>query len=433
MKFNDTSRKFALEVLAHLGSGPLGPAGLVERTGASRAKVMRMLSYLEDTGVIVKTKTGPKAQYSKPTAMDLHAMGAEVPPVGAPVITLSFLQSDALLLAGALDNLSRYGLGQWGVFAEGLRWCTLLPNSVTTFDYAEQEEFESAVNVLKGEALGFGAGASWGIHGPGTHSSCPLLWRIYKAISHRISWDQNPAGGMGVNFDEPLKPDASQGVAVHSVTQGDDTRVCLTLPVTQVIALGIALETFTNLAKGNLELLLDVSLTGICPKPSQGHRADPERVAAALARVKNLLGLKSPQDELPLTTGSQRIAAIAQGLKDVLLDKSLDAGDLISVDLPEVAEMATGDKLLPVLKGFPKGVVQAIKGASLAKLGPLKLAIQDIPEGVSLGKDASGYRVLKLDKEAGCMVVVKTSQSLQTAVCMLKNVAQNTPPRDFGW
>lgn len=44
-----------------------------------------------------------------------------------------------------------------------------------------------------------------------------VLWDLYQVIRHRISWDNNPTGGMTVNFDRPLKTSRSDFASIKKI------------------------------------------------------------------------------------------------------------------------------------------------------------------------------------------------------------------------
>lgn len=46
--------------------------------------------------------------------------------------------------------------------------------------------------------------ASWGITGRPCPERATMMYDVYKAMDHAISWHQNPKGGWTVNFDKPM-------------------------------------------------------------------------------------------------------------------------------------------------------------------------------------------------------------------------------------
>lgn len=104
-------------------------------------------------------------------------------------------EAQARILVEALDLYTRIGIGQ---FAEVVRvynyeWKTPIP---------AVDRLVDVMNAAK-HVIGFGPGASHGIHSPDVHDVFRRAYDIRCVIRHRLAFDRTPEGGLGVDFDTP--------------------------------------------------------------------------------------------------------------------------------------------------------------------------------------------------------------------------------------
>lgn len=109
---------------------------------------------------------------------------------------LTLTEAQARLAMEALDLVARLDIGQIWTLRDFFS-SRVLGEKGPTF-----EELEASFQALK--ALVF-PGMSYQA-GPSTGAAPPraqIAWDLYEVIRHRIAWDRNPEGGVGVHFHEP--------------------------------------------------------------------------------------------------------------------------------------------------------------------------------------------------------------------------------------
>ena len=115
------------------------------------------------------------------------------------VLELSELQAEVLIKA--LDLYSRIGIGQIGEVHNIL---TLEPHIKSPSENTYQG-IKNALDFVKRELFGFEAGASFAMHAPQVPDKFKVAWDLQQVIRHKLAWTANPAGGVGVSFQEPMK------------------------------------------------------------------------------------------------------------------------------------------------------------------------------------------------------------------------------------
>lgn len=111
--------------------------------------------------------------------------------------TMSMDEEQAHITSKALELYTRVMMGQFGYIAE-VAQPLIEERGVATF--AEASE---AMILVKEAVLGFSTGQSHGIHNPKVHEHARIAFDVHKVIRHRLAWDREPQGGMGVDFDDP--------------------------------------------------------------------------------------------------------------------------------------------------------------------------------------------------------------------------------------
>jgi hypothetical protein len=104
-------------------------------------------------------------------------------------------EHQARILVAALDLYTRIGIGQFTeiVRVYNYEWKTPVP---------VVDRLVDAMNAAK-QVIGFGPGASYGIHSPDVHDVFRRAYDIQCVIRHRLAFDRTPEGGLGVDFDTP--------------------------------------------------------------------------------------------------------------------------------------------------------------------------------------------------------------------------------------
>ena len=97
-----------------------------------------------------------------------------------------------------LDLYSRIGIGQFEEILHVDNVRKNIPNN-------ERNKIESLLKGVKFLLTGCPTNGSLGIYNPDVSQNAKIAHDIIQVVRYRISWDQNPKGGITVNFDEPLK------------------------------------------------------------------------------------------------------------------------------------------------------------------------------------------------------------------------------------
>lgn len=105
---------------------------------------------------------------------------------------ITVTQEQAKLLSLVLDLYSRMESGQLDYVFSMIPW-------------KHNEDLKSAKPLLKELQLLL-TGIQNGNLGIGNVSnSAKMAYDLHQVIRHRLSWDENPNGGIQVNFDKPMK------------------------------------------------------------------------------------------------------------------------------------------------------------------------------------------------------------------------------------
>jgi len=109
--------------------------------------------------------------------------------------TLTLNEEQARILIRALDLYSRIGIGQFEevaqVYDRGLK-----------LDLTTRDRIRAGLNIAKVEA-GHPVNGSYGIHNEKVDDEFRVAYDLQKVVRHRLAWDHQPQGGMGVHFDTP--------------------------------------------------------------------------------------------------------------------------------------------------------------------------------------------------------------------------------------
>jgi len=100
-------------------------------------------------------------------------------------------EHQAHVLIEALELYSRIGMGQFHQI-----W--------HVFDFPSGADTDRLFDELRYEG-GLKHGQYYGIRNSKIRDSFRISWDIYQVIRHRLAWDYEPKGGIGVQFDKPFK------------------------------------------------------------------------------------------------------------------------------------------------------------------------------------------------------------------------------------
>lgn len=117
---------------------------------------------------------------------------------------LTITESQARLIAQALDIVSRVQIGQWHEFID------LLPQQWEFCRHTLREQLQPVMSehFRKTKPAGCpypidGWGSHYGINSGFVPDTARVAWDLKKVIEHRLAWDRNPEGGFTVDFDGP--------------------------------------------------------------------------------------------------------------------------------------------------------------------------------------------------------------------------------------
>jgi hypothetical protein len=117
---------------------------------------------------------------------------------------LTFKQSR--VIADALELVMRLGLGQLEYLMDFVRFGGVTSKTGEPLPYATLDEGDALVRQLKRRLTDYDDGASKGISNVHTPADAKVAFELYKAIRHRLAWDQTPIEGRdfrGVHHSDP--------------------------------------------------------------------------------------------------------------------------------------------------------------------------------------------------------------------------------------
>lgn len=221
-----------LQLLSYLASGAQSPAQLAVLAQTSLATVNRRLKEALLAGLVAKEGRGPGTQYRAATPQEqLDALGAKPPGAAAANqggrVFVEMDQATAGLVQNALETYARIGLGQFEAIVSLARLGALTRSDGSPIPIESQEAASVALASAKASLMGLGANVSKGIYGPHVGAEFRKAWEAHTALRHRLAWDRNPQGGIGVQFDEPLtldgpdRPDITVSSGMRAMTAMD--------------------------------------------------------------------------------------------------------------------------------------------------------------------------------------------------------------------
>ena len=117
---------------------------------------------------------------------------------------LTITENQAMLIAQAMDLVSRIQIGKWHEFID---W---LPPTKDFCHHSLREKLHPAMaehfRKTKPEDCQFpidGWASHYGIRSEYVPDTARVAWDLKKVIEHRLAWDRNPEGGATVDFYGP--------------------------------------------------------------------------------------------------------------------------------------------------------------------------------------------------------------------------------------
>lgn len=374
------------------------PSELASKLRVSRATVHRRLLALSSEQLVVKTGKGPKVGYRLPTVSEALQRGrAQSSPPSLLRMELSLVQASCL--RGALEFMARLGIGQFGQIEEACRMLCIGKSG--QFPSEELDRIQSLCGSLQQTLLGMPMNASHGIYSPHVHPRMLQAWQISKILRHRIAWDNQPEGGIGVWHDEPDEKPSELHFSVYSEVRNDERVYLLEFQKDWLALLMKALSAEVHALNADLSFLLDWARAGVLRK-----REGDVATEADLAQAQVLLAALQP-----LIAGVK-----ANQSKSCARSKTLlDSLTLYQEDPEAYAQVKTTDA---------PNIVRASSS-------PFALTIEDLPQGMMLNFQNGQYRIIAPSLTGDALVIIGKSHSIQTAVEMAKNYAKKGSTRGF--
>lgn len=396
------------QLLKALTATAVGPSILAQKLGVSRATVHRKLEKLLEQHLVVRVGEGPQAAYRLPTPQEQLARSrAQVANAAQTRLVMSTATASAV--QQALEMFSRVGIGQIDEIVSQARFSGIRHADGTALSHEELDKAEQLGIALKFHLLGWPSNASFGIYSPHVHPSVLTAWALQRAIRHRMAWDRQPQGSMGVHHDEPLDKDNLAGLFVHSDrldANGVPTRYIVEMPQDCGQVLGDALRFYLRVSTGDVGAVVDLARTQVL-RSKDGEPVTEDAMAKGQALAGALSAVLSGVDE---------------GAYNAQLGKT------------QVAALT----LVKALESYASSGVETKGGSDEAEVvvapvadSPWAVDIGDLPAGYMLNFNKGRYRVIAPTGEPQQLTIVAESVSLQTALQMAANVAEGRASRSF--
>lgn len=113
-------------------------------------------------------------------------------------LTISEKQTRVIMYA--LDLFSRIGIGQLEEILRHPQYANVIFNNNATYKVCKE-----LLDEIKRYLTNFPPHASYGIGHPEVHGDCTISYDLVQVIRHRLAWDNNPEGGIQVDFGKPMR------------------------------------------------------------------------------------------------------------------------------------------------------------------------------------------------------------------------------------
>lgn len=124
-----------------------------------------------------------------------------------------FKREEGDILVEALDFYSRIGIGQLNEIGSILSLYDAIK-----IDYSKSEEIFAKMKL---EIFNLQSNEFFGIFHKKVPDFYKVAWDLKQVIRHRLAWDSNPKGGIGVSFDVPFKSSENEELATIESTALD--------------------------------------------------------------------------------------------------------------------------------------------------------------------------------------------------------------------
>lgn len=156
------------------------------------------------------------------------------------------------LLLRSLDFYSRMWIGQY----EEVEWRMRLNirdlQACQKNQVRREKKWLEMRNLVLPELRNLGLSGSYGIWNPSVCDRAQSAYDMQQVIRHAWAWRCNPAGGIGVNFDEPWIRGLLPSVGCSCSGEGEETHCLIRLLPAHARPAREALEVSRLLAKGNI-------------------------------------------------------------------------------------------------------------------------------------------------------------------------------------
>jgi len=109
-------------------------------------------------------------------------------------------EKQARVITSTLDLFSRIGIGQFERILDHPQYMNKIFDDNTSYKSCKE-----LLERIKKLLTGYPPHASHGIGHPEVHGDCTISYDLMQVIRHRLAWDNNPEGGIQVDFGKPMR------------------------------------------------------------------------------------------------------------------------------------------------------------------------------------------------------------------------------------
>lgn len=397
-----------------------GPS-IADALGVSRATVHRKLTEMLGRNLVVASGRGRARTYRVPSVIEqIEVARAEVASkqVAGSVkrCRLVLDAKSSYRLVDDLDMAMRLGIGQFEIVEESIRHRLFGPAQIVSDE--AMDKLSSLVPGVKFDLLCMTSGASHGILSEHVDPVFGVMRSLLGAIRHRLAWDRNPQGSIGVHHDEPIERARVQDEII--VYSAEDQRI----EGERLVIVEASSQTFAILAEG-------VKLTQRIQNGDFMAMVDLAREG----KLKRIGGTQVPDSsiecarhliEAMTSIWSEESQKWSQARRDLESSRSIMQGELVSA----IGRVISGSAVAADYHKQDRFVsISELKGDE-----PMfGLTIPELPQGYFLHRAGDLYRVIGPDTSPDHLRIYAESASPQTAVLMAKNVIEGARARSFGF